>query len=922
MRGQTGGEIGLPVDEPLFVGRNHERTKLVRALGARDRSEPAGVALVVGPPGMGKTSLIERVIRDLRTGSDVLLLTAGGDELERELTYGVVDQLVRRLPGRAVSLPRAESPVDVGAWLVQRLDEGGEGRAILVVIDDAQLVDHGSLQAVTFAARRMGADRFGLLLATRPEGVAGLPPGLLRLVESSAGSIELDGFVESEVSGLAEALDRDLGPETIAKVQAHTAGHPLHTRVLLEQASAADLSSMGDLDDAVPSLPALVVDRLVECSDASRALLEALAILDAPTSLVVAGRVVGLDDVALPAQELLDRSLVVASGDPGLVEFRHRLVRRAVLDSIPSARRRDLHRSAAEVTSGAESLRHRVAIAAGVDESLAADLLAQAELDASGGRRAQAAHWYFWAAEHTTGDQRSRSALLGADHLLSIGLSLGRHAQTIERLPAHPLQDAVIGRTRLTEGRFEEAALLLDRAWGLRTEEDLADRELWGPVAEAMAVISVANLDPEAVVSWSQRLIETGQADLAVTMLCHGLALKGDLDEAIEVATQAIENEGEGEANADARLGRGLANLWSNRVGAARRDLRAALASRNRSSLLQAISARSHLADALLREGFISEAADLAELAIELVEDTEAVWLMPLPHSIEAYALTAAGDLERARHHADQASAYGRLTGEAPAVLWAEAAQMRIAEAEGDHTTAAAAGDRMLAGGLDRVPEGINPWRATYVDVLLELGRLGDADDVLAGLVQDTKESNDVRVATSVWRACGQVASRRGQHGDAVEAFESGLALEVHAARPLERGQLELAAGRYFCSVGVGRRGVQLIETAAGRFGAVGAAGWHERCMRELEDHDDVPPPTAEPSVEPPVEPSGAELIDTLTPRERLVSRLVAEGYSNQQVAAELVLSVKTVENHLSKVYAKLDVRSRTQMAALIGGLG
>ena len=898
---------------PIFVGRHEARTKLVRALAPRDPGEPPGVALVVGPPGIGKTTLIDRVIRDLRADSDLLVLASGGDELETELAYGVVDQLARRLPQPGPPPPRDTGPADVGAWLVRCLDEVGDSRPTLVVVDDVQLVDRGSLEAITFAARRMASDRFALLLASRPEGVSSLPPGLLRLVQTSVGSLELDGLEEHEVAELADALGRELPVDTSSRVHAHTEGHPLHTRILLEQATTADLVSMLNLDDAVPSLPNLVVDRLVTCSDQARSLLDVLAVLDEPASLDVAARLAVVDDPHVLAQELIDLGLMEERGGPDLLAFRHRLVRMAVVGAISVPRRRDLHRAAAELTSGPESLRHRVEVADGVDEALARDLLAQAEVDAARGSRAQAARWCFLASQHSAGSSRSRSALLGADHLLSIGRSLGPWAEVVERLPSHPLQDAVVGRSRLTEGRFEEAAILLERAWARRSDNDVRDPDLWGPVAEAMAVISVGNLDPSAVTLWARRLIDTDPTDLATTMLCHGLALAGDLPAARDAATEVIDREEPGEVNADARLGRGLANLWSNRVSAARRDLRSALVGPTRNLLLHSISTRAHLADALLREGHLSEAADLAALAIELVEDTEAVWLMPLPHSIAAYALTAAGDLDRAHHHAEQASVYGRLTGEAPAVLWAEAAWLRIAEAEDDPAAGVAAGDRMLAGGLDGVPEGINPWRATYVEALVLVGRLGDAEDVLDGLVQDAKGDDDTRVATGMFRALGIVEAARGDRVAAAEAFRAGLALDPHTARPLERGQLELVAGRFHRASGDHRRARELIDTSAGRFAKMGARIWQARCARELAV-ELRPSDTSHLEV--------SEVLESLTPRERMVSRLVAEGLTNQQVASELVLSVKTVETHLSNVYAKLEVQSRTQMAAMIAGQG
>src|SRR5690606_5821003 len=136
----------------------------------------------------------------------------------------------------------------------------------------------------------------------------------------------------------------------------------------------------------------------------------------------------------------------------------------------------------------------------------------------------------------------------------------------------------------------------------------------------------------------------------------------------------------------------------------------------------------------------------------------------------------------------------------------------------------------------------------------------------------------------------------------ATAAFESGLSLDPRMARPVDRGRLELAAGCFHRERGEVRMGRKLIESAAVRFGESGAKLWQERCARELTEGERASSSSLTTSAQ-------AQL-DSLTPRERMVSRLVADGRTNQQVAAELVLSVKTVEHHLSSIYTKLGVQS------------
>src|SRR5690606_28633118 len=133
----------------------------------------------------------------------------------------------------------------------------------------------------------------------------------------------------------------------------------------------------------------------------------------------------------------------------------------------------------------------------------------------------------------------------------------------------------------------------------------------------------------------------------------------------------------------DALLARGIVGAWSNRLEAARRDLEGVRGATG--SIVQSLTARAHLADVHLRRGDLVEAADVAADAVQLLEDAQAGWLAPLPHSIAAYVHTASGDFARAEEHAQVAHSFARAAGDAPAMVWAEAAWLRLAEAQGDH---------------------------------------------------------------------------------------------------------------------------------------------------------------------------------------------------------------------------------------------
>ena len=147
-------------------------------------------------------------------------------------------------------------------------------------------------------------------------------------------------------------------------------------------------------------------------------------------------------------------------------------------------------------------------------------------------------------------------------------------------------------------------------------------------------------------------------------------------------------------------------------------------------------------------------------------------------------------------------------------------------------------------------------------------------------------------------RARGRVEATRQRPDRAEAAFRAGLAAVEPLGMPFERGLLELAFGEFLHATGRATEASALLDAAHARFAALGAVPYAQRTRR-------IP---------------GDGTIDReryragLTAQEAVVARLVADGRSNKEVAAELFLSVKTVEFHLGNLYRKLGVRSRRDL--------
>ena len=900
--------------EPI-VGRDAEVARLRGALDGVRAGRPA-VALVVGDAGMGKTTLLGTLLRC----EDAVVVTASGDEAEVDLDYGILDQLRRGLPVDAATRASLEpapgsDPRRVGGALLRLIDEVQFDGPLVVLVDDAQWADRASLDALTFGARRLrAADTVLLAVACRRDGLDALPPGLIRLAGESDLHVDLGALDRAAIGQLARwRYARSLPGAAIERLRAHTGGNPLHTRTLLDDLPAESLARAGDLP-APRSYAGLVLSRLAACGDGAQRLLTTLAVIGARAPLSEVAAAAGVDEPLAPAEELTRRGLaeIAESATGWVLAFPHGLVQASVAADLSPSRRAALHAAAARVTRGDEALRHRLAAAPGPDAGLVADARAVADRRAAEGSPAAAARLLLDAAPLAgTPAERERIVADAAMHLATAGQPLGGLVEEIAGFRDSAPRSYVLGRLAMTNGSLRDAEYLLTRAWEQARSEPRA-AALAAPAADLLAILALHQRRPAETSAWARRALDAGgESTTSATLLCHGLALEGGFGAAEAEMTALLAEDARPAVALDARLGRGMVRVWANDLEGARDDLeQVAALIEARGSFLADADARAFLAETDFRAGRWADALDRAEAAASLVDDAGEVWLVALPHGVAASVNAALGRLDEARAHADAARSAAEATGLVPARLWAEHARLRIAAAAGDHAEVAAAGDAMVAEEWFGVPEGVHHWQATYVEALVAQGRVGDAAAAAGRLADEAARApGDLSVAAESARASGLVAAARGDHQAADAAFAAGLALDPVASRPFERARLELAAGAHNRRLGRRRAAAELLARAGDRLGDLGASPWLEWCRREIERCGLRPRQrSAAPDIE-------------LTAQERLVARLVATGLTNREVAAELVISAKTVEHHLSRVYAKLGLRSRTELAAHLAGV-
>ncbi len=912
------------------VGRDAELAQVVDAFrpGPAPRSP---VVLVVGEGGMGKTHLVRHAL-DL---SGAVAVVAEGDQAEAELEYGVLDQLVRRSPldGSALDdlVPRSGTdPLVAGAALMRFVDSLALDAPLVVVVDDAQWADRASLDAMTFAARRLRAEQVVLCLTCRPEGLDRLPPGLARLVDAGL-RIELAPLDAGMVADLAFRLTgRPLPGPAAERLRAHTGGNPLHVTTLLRELAPGDLEAGTPLP-APRSYATLVLGRLAACRPGTRRLVEALAVLDRRPALTTAMATAGLDPAgeigSAALDEVLDTgmaSLIEQPGERSLV-FAHPLIGAAVLGDLPVSRRQALHRAAGATVPGAAGMRHRLAGCAGHDAGLAAEAQAEARAEADRGAFASAARlWAEVARVAPAPADREHARLRAVDHHLLAGdlTAAARERAAVEAAGDGPLRSFLLGRLCYVLGPRREADGHLDQAWHqVEGQGTPADADLAGRIAALRATTAVDRTDGAAGMVWARRALALAPEAAADCnhghMLAMSCALVGEVRAGIDELSAALDPPPlSGAAVTDLRLGRGVLRLWAGDLGPAADDLAACLGAWGGGGTFVAReSARYFLAEVHYRAGRWDDAVVTAETAAAIVDETDQVWLAAFPHAVAVFPLAARGEWDRAGHHLAAARTAADATRGGAARLWAGLAALRLAESRHDPAAVVAAAEAL--GGIPTRPasprdEAIAPWRAAFAEALAGLGRVDEAGAVLDWLGADAATSPHALVRSDLDRAQIAVASAVGEAGRAAELAERAVAPDAPAASAGEfaRGQLELVAARALAAVGDDDGAGRALAAARRRFVGLRAEPWVaavDRAPGAVGGRRRVRRGAARPA-------GAAEL----TPQEQAVAHVVARGATNREAADELFISIKTVEHHLSRVYAKLGVRTRTELAGVV----
>ena len=928
----------------------HERELELAAFEAEWQVARAGsgrLVVIEGPAGIGKTRLL-RAARDAIMSDGVRVLAARAGELERHFPFGLVHQLLDSvvygataderdaLFGGAARLaaglfadeqaPGTDDPEIFARqhglfWLMANI---AVRRPLLVIVDDAQWADDASLSFLAFLIRRLEDAPILLVIATRPAQSEGRPLLTQLIADPTARVLRPQALSHAAVSSWLNAtLEHDADSAFVDALHATTRGNPLLVSELVREVAARRLTPTADGAGQVgvvtsDGVTAVVLLRLAGMPAGARELAGSVAVLGDGADLWAAAQLAGLDDAgAAAALDALVRGGLL-EGDADRLSFSHPLIRSTIYQDLGPAARAHAHQRAARQLQARHATPDEVAthllVTKPTGDVAVVDVLREAARSAAA------------LGAPDTGAVYLRRALLEPpiDELIAdVHVELGRAAaragapdaeahmrRGVELAPTVPARARAaleLARWLMFAGGAVEAVEILERA--------LADSEALDPhLAEALEGDRVTT----AYLSWGARRLvhhrldldrEARTDELAVTILAarafDAAASGSSALDAAELSARALTG---GRAPDDPVAGgfwcvmAGVASMWCDQFDLSERFMDSMLAEARRNGSGVGLRVASSMRSLLhFRRGALPDAEADARFAMSMAYEVGgADSLVTAAHATLALAAVERAapreELERLITELEDP----RVNTDALPYELVLHSRGRLRDALGDHQGGL---DDLLAGGRFSVGWGqtnpaVVPWRS---DAALVAWRLGEHELAHALATEEldlARRFGTPRALGIALRAQALVAADATTEARLAEAVtvleDSGARLELARAL-IDLGAVFRRDGRRTPARQLLRRGVEL----AARCGAEQlAARGHE----ELLATGARPRRTALSGVQ------------SLTPSERRVAQLAADGQTNRAIAQTLFVTEKTVEGHLARAFDKLGVRSRTQL--------
>jgi DNA-binding CsgD family transcriptional regulator len=916
-----------------LIGREAE----FQAIGGFLKAIPLGsrALLFSGDLGIGKTALWEAALARAAS-SDFRVLASRPSEAESRLSFSVLADLFgSELSAGVPELPLVQREALESALFLAD-SEGSEpnelavslgvlgvlralaGIGPLVIgIDDLQWVDPPSGRALEYALRRLDREPIGVIATIRGKGPPNLP---LRLERAMSGDrlrfLEVRSLSERDLGALLrDRMQTRLSRSEVGELHRMSGGNPFFA---IEIAGAVDRGEgMGDGDKfPIPeSLREAVRDHLRALPGEVKDVLVAAAALSVPTPDLLA--------TAMDSSDTVDRALAIASEasvigvDDEQIRFVHPFLGSVLLAELTPESTRDLHRRLANIVTDPEERARHLALGADGPDAIVAGALEDAARSVSGrGASSAAADLAEMAHRLTPADSagdRTRRGIAAAEYHFEAG-DPARAAALLETL-----------LPELASGPARGAAL--QRLGWIRYHEDgwaIAEslfEEASADAADDARITAALDLDRSTAALLSGDLPRAAALSREALDKVEALGNQGLIGDALAVAGSVAFLSGEGVP--DEQMGRavgvetwsrprptaahpsvayGLLLKWSDDLDGARKRLESACErTRDQGNERSLPFLLFHLAELECWAGNWDtaerRAAEADEIAVATAQESSRAFTLYARALVDVLR----GRVEPAREATSEGLGIAERTGASPVAILHLSLLGSLELALGDTGSAARylgpLADATIRSGI-REP-GVLRYLGDVLDTLISVGDLERATNVLEPLEESSKRVGRVWGLAVSARCRGQLESATGDQPRALRSLDEALEHQGRLAQPFELGRTMLAKGI------IQRRDRQkagartTLEQALGLFQELGAPLWVERTTAELGRIGGRAPSSLD-----------------FTATERRVAELVAGGSTNQEVAATLFMSVKTVEWNLSRIYRKAGVRSRTELAS------
>jgi DNA-binding NarL/FixJ family response regulator len=903
-------------EELVLLDRRAERAAIDRVLDAV-RSGFSGTLVLRGGPGVGKSTLLEYAVT---AAPDLRVCGIAGVESEISMEFGGLHQLLVPCLSELEDLPppqrgalrvafgqEAGPPPErflVGLAALTLLSRAAEAQPLLCIVDDAHWLDPESAQVLGFVARRLYADRVGL--------IAGVGEPAAQQVFEQLPTITVDGLPDAEARQLLSSVAGGaLNAQAVDRILADTRNNPLALVELGTQYTADQLSGRAVQPEPLP-LGQRLQEHFLRQIRSLPPDAQAFALLAAAdpggdrARLWRAADQAGIDPDAASA-ETTGAGVLEFPGNS--VRFRHPLLRSAVYHGANAVDRRQAHRALSEESHPDLRVWHLAAAAITPDEGLAAELQRTAERAGTRGGYAARAALLRRSADLTPDDARhaEREVALAEARLMAgdpVGAqkildgALPRLTSATARCQAQRLEGAI----RFAQGNAGESARILASAAQALVDDDRMARDtmllalqaaIWAGPAQTREIARAARAFPPVssgsasvadllLEGYSARFTLGYQDSVEPFRAAVSALLADDLDPAVGLRWFALGTAAAG-------------SLWDDQATFDLSDRWVTMARAAGAFTTLPVALVFHAVSESMA-GHFREADTRWALMLEVLTMSSGPGLLGVNSRSSGLLLAYRGQLTEARE-----------TG---------LAQVRESAARGQDGPADIG--RYIVAAADLFG-GDYAAAMSYAQTVIEDDPAYTAEVTLPELIQAAVRAGDYEAAATARKTLSERALAVGtpwalglrarceallaEGADAEGYYLESISQLRRCRMAVDLARTHLLYGQWLRRAKRRRDARRELRTAHDMFAAMGADRFAEQAAAELRATGER------------ARARTPEIAVDLTPQETRVAELAAAGASDSEIAAQMFISPSTVDYHLRKVFRKLHVTSRTQLA-------